>query len=349
MKARDDMIVKYLFYSFLIILLISGCDKKATEPEPVIYSYSDYVFIDTSKYIWVSSLDEYSPGELILYNEWSFGEPFTDVNENGVYDQGVDIFIMSGDETNQDIDRNSQYTPPGYYTWSPGIPFDDIDGDGLFDYDSYLTTTYSSNKPFFDYNQNGEHDASLELGYKYFMLKCSSFVDDNERINYGMVDCQDVFYFTSDSGMTYTLPGDYPYGTPLSFVRDENGLVIEGDRFQVSLPDTGYHLEDSIDVSFSIRGDGDVWEQDYTFSRRVLFNQTLEINGTEYTDLMLVLFDNPRYSASGYPAIGDVILKFYFSQELGLLAIKNILDWEDGSEEYLLDVRFDEIPIPMTK
>jgi outer membrane receptor protein involved in Fe transport len=86
----------------------------------------------------------------------SWGEPFSDVNLNGVYDQGIDIFIYAPDDAiNMDLNRNSQYDGPNA-PWSPGIPFKDLNGNGLFD---ERNGRYDYGEPFLDLNGNGKWDA----------------------------------------------------------------------------------------------------------------------------------------------------------------------------------------------
>ena len=100
-------------------------------------------------------IDSHDP-EPYIDGDQSLGEPFTDVNNNGTYDEGIDIFVMSGDDSiNQDLDRNSRYTSPRNNSWSPGIPFIDRNGNGIFDMPNYQ---YDPGEPFTDVNGNGEYD-----------------------------------------------------------------------------------------------------------------------------------------------------------------------------------------------
>lgn len=86
----------------------------------------------------------------------SLGEPFIDVNNNNIYDNGIDIFLYRADEaTNMDLNRNSQYDGPDA-TWTPGIPFQDLNGNGLYDYPNGV---YDYGEPFLDLNGNGKWDA----------------------------------------------------------------------------------------------------------------------------------------------------------------------------------------------
>ncbi len=93
--------------------------------------------------------EPYTDGDVIL------GEPFTDVNLNGVYDAGIDIFVMAVDPSvNQDLNRNSKYDGPKD-AWLPGTPFRDLNGNGIYD---PKNATFDSGEPFIDLNKNGQYD-----------------------------------------------------------------------------------------------------------------------------------------------------------------------------------------------
>lgn len=93
--------------------------------------------------------EPYTDGDLVL------GEPFTDVNLNGVYDAGIDIFVMAVDPAvNQDLNRNSKYDGPGD-PWLPGTPFRDLNGNGIYD---GKNSVYDAGEPFIDLNKNGQYD-----------------------------------------------------------------------------------------------------------------------------------------------------------------------------------------------
>lgn len=93
--------------------------------------------------------EPYVDGDRVL------GEPFTDVNLNGVYDPGIDIFIMAVDASvNQDLNRNSKYDGPKD-PWLPGTPFKDLNGNGIYDPPNSI---YDAGEPFTDLNKNGNYD-----------------------------------------------------------------------------------------------------------------------------------------------------------------------------------------------
>ncbi|MEW5995277.1 MAG: hypothetical protein AB1744_12920, partial [Candidatus Zixiibacteriota bacterium] len=87
------------------------------------------------------------------------GERFEDVNGNGVYDHGVDIFTKCVCPDNMDINHNGKYDGPNTiepYEWTPGVPFLDRNGNGLYDPPN---NSYDHGEPFTDANGNGRWDA----------------------------------------------------------------------------------------------------------------------------------------------------------------------------------------------
>jgi outer membrane receptor protein involved in Fe transport len=87
----------------------------------------------------------------------NLGEPFTDVDQNGRYDAGIDIFVRSSNPSeNMDLNRNSQYDGPDA-PWESGIPFEDLNGNGLYDPPN---GRYDCGEPFVDLNHNGKWDAT---------------------------------------------------------------------------------------------------------------------------------------------------------------------------------------------
>ncbi|KAA3633932.1 MAG: TonB-dependent receptor, partial [Calditrichaeota bacterium] len=96
-----------------------------------------------------STPEPYTDGDIVV------GEPFTDLNGNGVYDAGVDLFIRSINEDNMDLNHDGFYNGPDD-VWQDGIPFIDLNGNGLYDYPD---GKYNTGEPFVDQNDNGKWDA----------------------------------------------------------------------------------------------------------------------------------------------------------------------------------------------
>jgi outer membrane receptor protein involved in Fe transport len=143
----------------------SGTESDEIEGEPYVdvngngqWDSGDYLYdtdgdgeYDASRSNVINSHDAepYRDGDVNL------GEPYTDNNNNGVYDAGIDTWLMSDDPAiNQDLDRNSSYTSPDE-DWTPGIPYIDLNGNGIYDAPNYQ---YDPGEPFTDLNGNGQYD-----------------------------------------------------------------------------------------------------------------------------------------------------------------------------------------------
>jgi outer membrane receptor protein involved in Fe transport len=93
--------------------------------------------------------EPYTDGDSII------GEPFNDLNVNGVYDVGIDVFVISVDpRTNQDLNHNGKYDGPGD-PWEPGVPFLDRNGNGIYDLPN---SQYDYGEPYRDINGNNKYD-----------------------------------------------------------------------------------------------------------------------------------------------------------------------------------------------
>ena len=92
--------------------------------------------------------EPYTDGDYVL------GEPFKDLNGNGLYDPGTDIFIKSVGPDNMDLNHDGFHNGPGSL-WQEGIPFLDRNGNGLYDYPNFK---YDPGEDFVDVNNNGKWD-----------------------------------------------------------------------------------------------------------------------------------------------------------------------------------------------
>lgn len=102
----------------------------------------------------VPNIDNRTP-ETFIDGDSILGEPFTDVNGNGIYDPGIDIFVRSPNEAvNQDLNYNGQYDGP-LSQWDPKIPYIDRNGNGVYDPKNFR---YDPGEPFVDRNGNGRYD-----------------------------------------------------------------------------------------------------------------------------------------------------------------------------------------------
>ncbi len=93
--------------------------------------------------------EPYIDGDSVL------GEPFIDLDGNGVYNAGTDNFVRSNDPTiNHDLNHDGRYNGPTSI-WSPNIPYYDRNGNGLYDAPNFQ---YNVGEPFTDDNGNGRFD-----------------------------------------------------------------------------------------------------------------------------------------------------------------------------------------------
>lgn len=81
----------------------------------------------------------------------SIGEPFRDINSNGIFEPGIDEW----DRTTQDLDTNGLYNGPDD-PWAIGIPYADRNGNGLYDPQNFQ---YDLGELFTDINGNTIYDA----------------------------------------------------------------------------------------------------------------------------------------------------------------------------------------------
>ena len=86
------------------------------------------------------------------------GEPFTDYNNNDLYDAGIDGFIRSIGSDNQDYNHNGTHDGPceSNTCWTLGVPYVDRNNNGIFDMPNQQ---YDPGEPYTDLNGNGKWDA----------------------------------------------------------------------------------------------------------------------------------------------------------------------------------------------
>jgi outer membrane receptor protein involved in Fe transport len=122
-----------------------------------------------------SNPEPYIDGDQIL------GEPFTDVNGNGVFDSGIDIFVRSSnDAINQDYNHNGRYDGPDDQ-YQPGVPYLDRNGNGIYDKPNFR---YDSGEPFTDKNGNGKYDIGGSTFYDPGTYSTNSEWSKNEITRY---------------------------------------------------------------------------------------------------------------------------------------------------------------------
>jgi len=132
--------------------------------------------------VGAAQAEPYVDGDSIL------GEPYYDNNNNGVYEEGVDGFVMSTGPDNQDYNHNGRRDGPNdKFTGGrvilgpngdtvrvePPTPYIDRNGNGIYDGPNFQ---YDYGEPFTDINGNGKWDAGGTSSF----LAPGSYDDDIE-------------------------------------------------------------------------------------------------------------------------------------------------------------------------
>lgn len=303
--------IRYFFILFVMLLVfIPGCgDDNNHICECVLpgWTFDEFVHFNTGEYMYMrSSFPASVPCDVVLNWEESFGEPFTDMNGNGVYDEGTDSFFIDWDSPdNQDLDYDSLYTGTDPADWSPGIPFDDIDGNGyLRNPNAPGSNSYSTGVPFADYNMDGQYNGTS--GSEYNISKWSkSDSADGTWYNLGTDAKIDnaLWRYVSDSGIVYEFPFRVSHFTE-NFCLTAGGLTYYDYTYIMDVLDRGTltEVDTAIEVIDRVNG-GTVSAQKY-----IDIDTCMTIGDTTYTNLVLVRLTVP-----------DFEYKFLFSRNMGLL------------------------------
>ncbi len=116
--------------------------------DPLLYDSNDNGTWDESRR---NPINQDRP-EPYVDGDHSLGEPFTDVNNNGVWDASLPGYDFG--EPFEDVSTNSRYDGPND-SWLPGIPYQDLNGNGVYDYPNYI---FDVGEPFTDINGNSQWD-----------------------------------------------------------------------------------------------------------------------------------------------------------------------------------------------
>lgn len=311
-----------LLLAFSAIILQVGCSENdngnPVAPVPTYY-YSELAVFDTTKAIF-SKLDYPSSSSKIpepLVNwEQSLGEPFTDINGNGIYDAGI--------ETYQDVNNNDVYDGPND-PWTPGIPFDDIDGNGEFRVDpGNHISNYQIGLPYADFNDNQIHDGDLKAVYGVMKWVKGTWLYGLPAYHLAPVDSA-MYRFVSDSGMTYDLPFTFT-PTMNAIIVQNDGLYLWLNPDQVRILPTGKITVDSAVVPKVLQPTS---PNEYT--RTNTLNASLEIDGVTYGDLVKVQIEDTsdRYI-------------FYFARNRGIIAYEYLHDTSPTPGDWISYTRWAE-------
>jgi len=313
--------------------------------EPILFD--DYVRFDTSRFMIQRSTIGLGWVEWYLSCESSLGEPFTDVNGNGVYDPGIDIFVMAVGPENMDYNHNGKHDGPDD-PWEPGIPFDDHNGDGersCYSLGWYPERHYETWMPFCDLNGNGRWDSLSNLRHK--VVKWGIVNEDSTGVEYQPVENDSLFWYTTDSGVQHWQPEPHEWpdsNSNMGFILDDSGLIGTTAHTWLRLLYYGNNTVDTTRMPRWWSGCGYV-----TLRKTVHTDQDLEIYGVLHQDLLMVRFDQPRGdSGQDVSRCENDYWEFYFAKGTGLIAGHFDVHQRLRETWYYYDRQFDSAPILMT-
>ncbi len=345
-----------LFALFTVGCLLVGCseDDVPVVTQPVTsYPYRSIHVLDSGQYVLARSVNTHPVDpvqhETYVYREKVLGEPFIDYNGNGVYDRGVDGFIIGVGPDNQDLNHNGTYDGPDSY-WTPGVPFDDLDGDGEPRDDGYPNYAFwTPGTPYCDYNGNGKWDA--DLAYWYDMVECIAGDSAHGRW-YRLYRVGEAYHFKSDSGVDYFLPGGSTIAYSPEYIRD---LMLVTDSSicwldfdgAIAIFDSGT-IRPETTVVQTVTFQSDNWQPHAT--RITTFGQQLTVDGQTYSDLIKVRLENFLFSDPGLTTHYRLTYReFYFSPTMGLMAILGKSESDGDVFELYFVERYASLPLPMKR
>lgn len=299
------------------VLFFVGCTKQdnPSAPQSISYRYEDYVHFDTTQFMYSKyTLRMFEPRfpEPVMNWEGVIGEPFWDVDGDGVYNADIDSFVMALDPAiNQDLNRNNRYDGPAD-GWSPGIPFDDINGDGVYNprTDDYYSG-YIDGMPFCDFNANGIRDTSMDA--LYGVLKLEMLPANGPDTTWVWARSYEMEYrFESDSGINYNLQFKRGFGLGNIYLT-KTGMYVNL-FWNIQMLDTGY-IPDGLDTIIEVEIP---WEGPGRYRKKVRLNESIYVDGIGYDNLLLVSFTSESNLVSQHWY--DDCYVYYFSREKGLVA-----------------------------
>ena len=343
MSIRFHLLTACSVTAMALFLTMCSCDSNPQGPTgPVdIGTLDDWIAFDESNYY---STAEWPRPEPHYNGDYIIGEPFTDVNGNGVFDEGTDVFEFPAD----DLNDNGKYDGPND-PWSPGVPYDDLNGNGLYD-DPRHNPYYEDGDPFLDLNGNGVWDYPALYAVVHWLHYDTYITATRWCVEY----CDSAALFTSDSDRKYWLPRkhedwwDYLLERPrrdttLVFDLSDSGLTLSSHRYNNNtllhvLP-RGDVILGSSRVMTSHGGIGD----STSFLRSVSHGEQLEIYGETFDDLLCVRFEDAWPDNDSIRVSPDHGWELYFARDHGVMAVHTPSRW------YYFPARFDSLPLPVTR
>lgn len=345
------------FPAVLFVFALCGCSSNRgtnntdKTPQRVGVSFEDFVVLDEQSNMLYRIAGAHGSLEPFLDSEAIIGEPFTDMNGNGIYDPGIDLFIRSVDSTNQDLNRNGRHDGPENIwigNWTPDIPWDDIDGNGCLRAGPYCelpepelsaNSNYTPGVPYCDYNENGVRDNVSFIGPQLATWKVIESRGTEKTI---VLNCAHHTYgFVSDSGRIYS-------AETFNF----------RDSFFLYLSDSSLAYHDWY-IGFEIFSGDSIWSHSrirdtitsgvyrYVLSREIVLDDSLSIRGTMYRQLLRVSID----SISQYNGPKTSLkYQFYFAPGSGLIAIVRPSYWFHAPQVTETYARYTgPVPLPMSR
>ncbi len=343
----------------LVVSLIYGCgiEDASVNPDinPEITDFDAFIQFDTAHYMFtLVDMRDYQTQvyEKAVNWEQSLGEPFIDVNGNGIYEASIDSFIKALDPAvNQDLNRNNRYDGPND-PWEEGIPFDDIDGDGVRDNADDGGKFYEPGMAFSDFDGDGIRDSGVSTSGELVSISATTGLcgDTWYTTHEAPMGTYVGYRFVSDSGQVYDHKTYWSWGFDNLTVTD-SGLIYYAEPLggnyddplvPVLVVENGDFAEVTDELQEIITVDSDT----IIVSRTVRLNETLEVGGYSFDQLMMVELEGATFE-----------FEFYFERDHGIRAFTTsqldsvsheVLWYRDF---YYLDFvdKADSIFLPMTR
>lgn len=141
--------------ALIFLALVGSCTKKTTSPvQPTMYLMKDYFPLNKmDSWRWEVVVNDSIP-EPFWDGDINLGEPFIDVNKNGIYDEGIDYFDYT-----MDLNENGKYDGPND-PWTPGVPYKDRNNNGEYDPPNGI---WEEGENFVDLDGNGTCNKAIDL------------------------------------------------------------------------------------------------------------------------------------------------------------------------------------------
>ncbi len=344
------MPARILLLTALLALAILACsdNNEPTGPVEQAPQLADYLWFDTTSLLIVRS-PQSGGAETYIDADSIVGEPFGDANGNGVYDRGIDTFVMSLDPAvNMDFNHNGRHdgwTDP-YYV---GEPFDDYNLNGVYDQPDQR---YEVGEPFLDIDGDGTWDAGL-AGQ---VVKGRWDVVDSIESVYRWYYCDSIARWVSDSGGVYVFPAhkwvwdfsrdDFLRDWSVSVRRTADGLVYEGSNqwvFPLTGPGAAQVGVETVAVAYIT--------DTARMVRSTEFGQSVTYDSTTYDNLLRIRFDSLVLGSGFAPSVS--FAEFYFSLDRGFfLAVWQMYGdshFYDGPMQAGIIGMVDSVPLPLIR